>query len=320
VYENREGVPYKAWLSISESTRNSKSGLGAVKVTKGPNTSLPFPNVEAAINLVSKGFSSAIQPRFLTVIAFNYEDRIWADGVYRQLISGETEFFKSVHQNYALETCSTSRKVCWGARGFTSTSGDGIILLGVSEWEKISNFDPTYSSFVRSEEGLTIAHEYFHTIQRKMLDKNWFVMEYTPPVWFNESTAVYAENGVMNFDSFDRYMRFRAVDSKLAYPSCGLASNGCLAITEALLTDFLSLKHYSNNWDSFPYGMKYEVSHRVIEVLAALKGSNSIIDLYSYMAQNHTFEQAFQHIYGISYSSAIPILAKIVSDQFANNR
>jgi hypothetical protein len=37
------------------------------------------------------------------------------------------------------------------------------------------------------------------------------------------------------------------------------------------------------------------------------------------MAQNHTFEQAFQHIYGISYSKAIPILAKIVSDQFANN-
>ena len=84
--------------------------------------------------------------------------------------------------------------------------------------------------------------------------------------------------------------------------------------------DFLSLSHYSKNWSNFPYGMKYEVSHRVIEILAALKGHSSITDLYFYMAQNHTFEQAFQHIYGISYSNAIPILAKIVSDQFANNR
>jgi hypothetical protein len=65
--------------------------------------------------------------------------------------------------------------------------------------------------------------------------------------------------------------------------------------------------------------MKYEVSQRVIEVLVTLRGTRSLTDLYSHMAQNHTFEQAFQHIYGISYSKAIPILAKIVSDQFANN-
>jgi len=38
------------------------------------------------------------------------------------------------------------------------------------------------------------------------------------------------------------------------------------------------------------------------------------------MAQDHTFEQGFKHIYGISYESAIPLLAKIVTDQFANNR
>jgi hypothetical protein len=204
--------------------------------------------------------------------------------------------------------------------GFTNTAGDAIILLGVVEWEKIRTYDSSYSSFMRSEQGLTIAHEYFHTIQRRILGKNWFIMNYTPPVWFNEASAVYAENGVMNFESFDGYMRFRAVDSKLAYPSCGLASSGCFEISESLMTDFLSLKHYSKNWESFPYGMKYEVSNRVIEVLAALKGHKSIIDLYSYMAQNHTFEEAFQHIYGISYSSAIPILARIVSDQFAHNR
>ena len=42
--------------------------------------------------------------------------------------------------------------------------------------------------------------------------------------------------------------------------------------------------------------------------------------MYSYMALNHTFEEAFLKIYGISYSSAIPVLAKIVSEQFATNR
>ena len=66
--------------------------------------------------------------------------------------------------------------------------------------------------------------------------------------------------------------------------------------------------------------MKYEISQRVIEVLVAIKGHKSLTDLYAYMAQDHTFEQGFQYIYGVSYESAIPLLAKIVADQFANNR
>jgi hypothetical protein len=203
--------------------------------------------------------------------------------------------------------------------GLTNTAGEGIILLGVVEREKLRTLDPSYSNYSRSEEGLTIAHEYFHTVQRKILDKNWFTM-FNPPSWFNEGTAVFAENGAMNFNSFDRYMRFRLVDSKLAYPSCGTTADGCITVSEATMTNFLSLSHYSTNWSNFPFGMKYEVSQRVIEVLVAIKGHKSLTDLYTYMAQDHTFEQGFKHIYGISYESAIPLLAKIVTDQFANNR
>ena len=65
--------------------------------------------------------------------------------------------------------------------------------------------------------------------------------------------------------------------------------------------------------------MRYEVSQRVIEVLVALKGHRAIIDVYAYMAQSHTFEQAFLHVFGVPYVNAVPILAKIVSEQFANN-
>ena len=216
--------------------------------------------------------------------------------------------------------CSAYRKVCWSAMGFTNNAGEGIILLGVVEREKLRTLDPSYSSYSRSEEGLTIAHEYFHTVQRKIIDKNWFRMEFTPPIWFNEGSAVFVENGAMNFNSFDRYMRFRLVDSKLGYPSCGIPADGCITVSEAVMTNFLSLSHYSTNWNNFPPGMKYEVSQRVIEVLVAIKGHKSLTDLYTYMAQDHTFEQGFKHIYGISYESAIPLLAKIVTDQFANNR
>lgn len=319
VYENREGIAYAAWLSTSKSVASSKSNLGTLTISKGPNTVLPFPEIQSAMDLVSRAFPSAKQPSKITLIAFNFEDQMWADAIYRPLLSGESDFFRSNYQNLVIDSCQTSRKVCWSASGFTLSSGDGVIVLGVVEQDKLVQLDSSYSSFLRSSGGLTIAHEYFHTIQRKIIDKNWFQMQFTPPTWFHEATAVFAENSAMNHSAYEKYMRFRAVDGKLAYPSCGPASQGCIPVTEAIMVDFLSLTHYSNNWSNFPYGMKYEVSLRTIEVLVALKGHESITDLYAYMAQNHTFEEAFLHIYGKSYSSAIPILAKIVSEQFANN-
>ena len=319
VYENREGIAYAAWLSTSKTVPTSKSSLGILTVSKGPNTILPFPDIQRAMDLVSRAFPSAKQPSKVTLIAFNYDDRTWADAIYRPMLSGESDFFRSNYQNLVIDSCQTSRKVCWSASGFTLSSGDGIIVLGVVEQDKLVQLDSSYSSMSRSSGGLTVAHEYFHVVQRKIIDRNWFQMQFAPPTWFHEASAVFVENSAMNHDSYEKYMRFRAVDSKLAYPSCGTASQGCIPVTEAIMLDFLSLSHYSNNWSNFPYGMKYEVSMRTIEVLVALKGHESITELYAYMAQSYTFDEAFLYIYGKSYSSAIPLLAKIVSEQFANN-
>ena len=318
--ENREGTAYKAWLSMSKTVATSSSSLGKVNVSVGPNTELPYKDLQGAMSLVSKGFPNVKQPSTVSLIAFNYTDQMWADDLYRKLIAGEPDSFKRNHQEHVINMCQASRKICWSAMGFTNTAGDGVILLGVVESEVSKNLDPGYSNYARSNEGLTVAHEYFHAVQRKLIDKNWFQQIYTPPTWFHEATAVFVENSAMNHASFDKYMRFRAVDSKLAYPACGSAAQGCVPVTEEIMTNFLSLTHYSTNWENFPYGMKYEVSLRTIEVLVALKGHESITDMYSYMALNHTFEEAFLKIYGISYSSAIPVLAKIVSEQFATNR
>ncbi len=320
VLENREGIAYKAWLSMSKTVANSSSTLGKFSVSIGPNTEIPFKDLQGAMSLVSRGFPTAKQPSNVSVIAFNYTDQMWADDLYRKMLVNESDIFRLTHQDHVMNMCQSARKICWSAMGFTNAAGDGVILLGVVEREMSKSLDPSYSNYARSMEGLTVAHEYFHTIQRKLIDKNYFQMMFNPPTWFNEATAVYVENSAMNHTSFDKYMRFRAVDGKLAYPSCGAADQGCFPVTEDVMTNFLSLSHYSTNWSNFPYGMKYEVSIRTIEVLVALKGHESITDVYSYMEQNHTFEEAFQHIYGISYSSAIPILAKIVSEQFANNR
>jgi hypothetical protein len=143
-------------------------------------------------------------------------------------------------------------------------------------------------------------------------------MDYVPPTWFNEGTAVFVEGAAPTFDSFDEFMRFRAVDARLASSACmGGSSQGCVKITESLMEDFLDLKHYGNNWTNFPYAMKSEVSARIAEILVSVKGVESLTDLYSYMAKGHTVEEAFQYIYGISYKTAVPVISKILTEQFS---
>ena len=170
--ENREGTAYKAWLSMSKTVANSSSSLGKISVSVGPNTELPFKDLQGAMTLVSRGFPSAKQPSNVSVISFNYTDQMWADDLYRKLLVNESDFFKRTHQDHVVNMCQAARKICWSAMGFTNAAGDGVLLLGVVESEMSKTLDPGYSNYARSIEGLTIAHEYFHTIQRKLIDKN----------------------------------------------------------------------------------------------------------------------------------------------------
>jgi hypothetical protein len=99
------------------------------------------------------------------------------------------------------------------------------------------------------------------------------------------------------------------------YPDCPYTF--CVKIEKEQVQSFLSIYNYSSNWSSYPYAMRYQMSARVIEILVALKGPDSLIEVYEYMATEKTFEQAFEHIYGISYEAAKPIITSIMVDQIA---
>jgi hypothetical protein len=62
------------------------------------------------------------------------------------------------------------------------------------------------------------------------------------------------------------------------------------------------------------------MSARVVEILVALNGPDSIIRMFAEIGRGKRFDQAFETVYGVSYESAKPIIARIVADQFANGR
>jgi hypothetical protein len=110
-------------------------------------------------------------------------------------------------------------------------------------------------------------------------------------------------------------MRFRAVDSKLLHPECPYVF--CVKVNKQQIQDFLSISNFSPKWLTTDPAIKNELSARLIEVLVALKGPDSLTAVYEYIATGKSFDQAFEHVYGISHELAKPILASIVVDQIA---
>jgi hypothetical protein len=317
VYEKRLGIPYQAWLAVSKNIAANKSSVGKVEILIGPNTIPNYPNIMLPMELVSRTLPGVKNVSKLRVFVFNFKDSSWADETFKRLYQDETNAFKNRHANAVEEICPKAREVCF-AQAFVDSNLGGVIMQGMTDKGSREQLNQTYSDYARSFLGVNITHEYLHTIQRVILGDRWYVRDYTPPSWFNEGSSVFMEGAVMNYESFDNFMRFRAVDAKLLYSDCPYEY--CVKLSYEKVLDYLSMSHYEKNWDNFPYAMKYEMSARTIEILVSLKGPKSLVTLIQNMATEKTFEQAFEYTYGISYEMAKPIIARIIVDQFANGR
>ncbi len=314
VYANRNGIPYQAWSVISKNIATSPSKLGTIEILVGPNTTPNFADFKLRMELVSKALPKAKNVTKARVFTFNYKDSAWADATFKTLYANEPAAFKNRHSNPAGEICPKEREVCF-QQAFVDSNLEGVIFIGMTDIGSREQLNQNFADYSRASRGVVIGHEYLHTIQRVILGEKYFQQRFTPPSWFNEGMAVFMENAAANNDTFDAYMRFRAVESAIMYPDCPYSF--CVKIEKDQVQSFLSIYNYSTNWSTYPYPMRYQMSARIIEILVALKGPDSLTEVYEYMATEKTFEQAFEHIYGISYEVAKPIISSIVVDQIA---
>ena len=58
---------------------------------------------------------------------------------------------------------------------------------------------------------------------------------------------------------------------------------------------------------------------RIIQILIALKGPSVVFDIPNLMSQGQTFDQAFQSIYGVTWTAAEPAMAKTIWDEYQNH-
>jgi hypothetical protein len=300
--EKIDGVSYWAWATSAEKIKNASEPSIEVEVLIGPNTPVIEHNTLKAVRLVSKLYSGAPTPKKVVAIYFSYEDRAWGQstfGRYGYRASG----------NETVNMCQTPL-TCWGGMAEIDYKGTGILLMGVNDLTRI---DKDHSS------GPLQAHEFAHTFQLtqflgnpKEFNTYCCVKQYLP-WWTVEGGAHFVEASAMNPDSYEGYKAW------MAKSVSDFKGNDRETFTKAWFENFLQPADTSL-WGTEQYRWKiYSGGALVEQIFVALKGPDISMKLMNDVATGLTWPDAFEKNFGISWSTALPILSETLVAMIAKS-
>lgn len=297
LFENRLGISVTAWKKSSEVIQATKAKFGTLEIYTGPNTKPYFDDYPAAVSLVSRLFPGRAEPEKTIVIRFNYKDLEWAEGITREKISPNDydQIQRRENNQFVSANCESSSSNCRGARQQTGNSGVSIIMQGVEN--QLDANDPTAK--LRSYSGMTEAHEYFHALQRIPIMGKSSVW---PHAWFREGSAHWVQNATINNSDFAKYQDFLRL-------SCNPL---CIRLSEAEIAEFLEKSNGESAGPKFDRWLNYSLGSHFVEALVAIKGPDTLIEMYAQMGTGKNFAEAFRNVYRVEWSYAIPILAKTI--------
>lgn len=190
--------------------------------------------------------------------------------------------------------CAT-RSTCWGGGVFTDESANGLLVLTTEI------LDQNHTS------GTLEAHEYTHAVQQNQMrqPQPWPPTGNWPPTWFIEGQAVFSQNASMFHQSFDLYTKNRMAVSE------GLFSNS--SINSQWIQEFFVVNQPSTWFSKYESWRMYDLGGMLVEILTALKGPSSTMELWRLCGTGLNFEGAFEKVYGISFEKALPVISKAIA-------
>lgn len=289
--ENYLGIAHGAWSKSREQILSSTPQTFDIESLVGPNTKLIFINPSMAYDKVSRLFPIAVQTSKISVITFNFDDREWASNQWKRLLpNSDTAWIQNAG-------CPT-RPTCWGSS--VSSDRETRILMTVGAEIRDDN----------SMAGTLDAHEFTHVLQQTFIIPR--VKDYqSPPTWIIEGQAHFAQHAAMYNDSYELYLKYRRSTSQELYSRPEITTN--------FLKDYFQVRQSDSWFKTYDRWYQYDLGAMFVEVLVALKGPISTMELWKQVGKGQTFNDAFESIFGRSFETALPIISKAIALQLGNN-
>ena len=288
-------VSYWAWKKSSDQVLSSTEKSGELELIVGPNTKLSNPNPKLAFDAVKRLYPTFRHPQKTTAIYYSYKDIDWAQNKFSQV-------FSMASGQDAKGSCQKVTE-CWGASGTIDNAGNGVLLSAVMS----GTADPNHTS------GTLEAHEYTHIVQigsffgTPQQGQAMVGIKAFTPWWFAEGGATFSQSAAIYANSFPKYSKERNIGAG------EFLSNRNKKYTEKWIANFIKpsdKKVWSEPETAFHI---YDIGALICEIFTAIKGPAINIQIYEDISDGITFEQSFEKHFGQSWDSAVPLIAKSIS-------
>lgn len=288
--ENYQGIAYAAWSKSREKILASTKTDITLKMIMGPTSQLTYKEPLIPIDLVSRMYAGNVEPIEIYYLAFNYADREWAVNQMESILPNSGS-------RWVTDVACRTQATCWGGGSFYNGSNRYLIVLAV-ELQTPEHMNGTVE-----------AHEFTHTVQQMNIKKGRPAQEFLydpwPPTWYWEGQAHFTQHAAVFYDSFADYMKFRKNTSSDLYTN------------QALNSQYLENYFVFNAPDAWQKNYErwyqYSIGARFVEILTALKGPDSTMEMWKIASTGVDFKSAFEKVYGISFDKAMPIMAKAIA-------
>lgn len=303
LFQSRKLISQVTWSKFNAQAQRSDKLVIPVKVLVGPNTKPTYKTPVKAFNLVAQGFDGYQLAKKVTLIQYQFVDMKWAENTLKKMVtSDQYQLFSRNESGKVFDShCVNENKNCYGAKALTAQSGEAFILHGVMNELPVGK-----SEKIRMTTGMLEAHEYFHTIQDVPFRGKNLPREKFPPAWLTEGSAELVQNLAINQKSYKDYLYFIKENSMSLY-------GNYINRDPAYLSEYLDFQNNKNNWENYENDVAYSLGSRICEILVAVKGPNSLLDMHYEMSKGKGFESAFSKVYGKSWKQVQPIIAKTLA-------
>jgi len=317
IMDHLADIPKVAWQRVQDVISANPSVNVPHDYFVGPNTKVNIvgglPRAEAVLARGTKLWAGFAQTKYVSIFYITKKDQTWAEQKFHEIAIAKNytaEFTGGFAIGGIRDTCLSS--ICRGARsGPITESDDSASAFGVDDAENPDTY------------GQIAAHEYIHNVQPAPWIGNCKVPnqdngcsrsgmdQMFTRCWLNEGQPT-AIGAMVAGEEFFSYQAMRARSSgKDSSQSITDYSEGSL---KKYLFDQSAPSCY-RDYDLYQLG--YNVGFLAAEALVAVAGPQATMALFALGAEGQDFPTAFQNVYGISWSDASSLLAKVLAAEYA---
>lgn len=265
---------------ISTNTSHSPE----VQYLIGPNTNPLDKNYKETFAYGFKFFGNYPQPKNITMLFFNFQDKTWAETKY-------TEITKDSNLERISRNCQSSNQ-CEGADALPMSLGVGHINFGSEKANPLASL------------GVIGLHEYFHLIQ-------WNLNESPPSMVRMDLVPCWLREGQAHFFGHVSALRDYSTYIKITNELVATNPGPWAKFTASIIENFLD-----SSCNGPAYNHSYDVGFFAVEALSALAGPDSTIQLIKMITSGTPFEVSFEKIYGIPWTEIKKDLSIAIANQF----